>query len=538
MPHEFHATDCRFEWWVPLDIEPAPKAAEHLHRVHPPSSLTANWRFFECPTITLPYFYRLDSILREEVKAAIRKRSHVKGNVKRPFLVWKGIRIGFEIVVAQFPSGGVILQFITERVCTTFSTLDLINLTALPSHRHNNQLRYAVEKLSSYLTTGSLQSRQTEVPEYRYYPVLHIFDYQPRDPAATIVDDIPWHEITSVGTRHRGINEGNTQLIPPYRAKNYSIRDDVCVIDKQSILIVSPSDYLEFGTIRFSACIALQMRGFLQSGHARGEWPATSPLEALLEKIRFSYRNPSVISDSVTFQRIWPTVLTELQVLQWVTSLESQLGVKWVVPSSLTVIIEKLEQLKQETGHVAHSLRTVIDLLKTDVNSAWNYIRRILESLVQSIFDRTHSSSRGQARVSESNLNELINKLNCEGTIPADITACMHLIRSYGNIGSHPGSRVYIPSDIAMTFVLNSLTQVFEWYVSTFLPSLEVECPNTHCKSRQSKERKYCTVCGTQLPVLGPRSCSRCKKEVDQSMKYCWNCGHALSAGPSDAESS
>jgi hypothetical protein len=531
MPQEFHATDCRLEWWIPLDVEPVPEAAEHLKLTRSPSSLRANWEFFDLPSITSPRFYKPDSALREEVKAALRKRSHVKGNVKCPFFVWKETRIAFEVSVVRFGFGGVLLQLRTERVRSNLSALDLISLSALPSRLYDNQLRFAIDKMLAYWMSGSILARLTEDVRYRYFPVIHIFSYEPRNPDRRIVDDMAWHAITSIGTRHRGINEGNTQLIPPYRAKNYSIRDDVCVIDKQSILIVSPSDFLEFGTIRYCACIALQIRRVLQSSQFQSDSPAVLPLETLLEGVRFTYENPSVISDSVTFQRVWPIILAELQVLQWVANLESHLRIKWAAPTSLTATIEKLEQLKQETGHVAESLRVILDLLKTDVNSAWNYIRRILESLVHSIFDRTRPSG-GRAQGSFPNLKDLIDQLNREGTIPADITACMHLIRSYGNIGSHPGNRVYIPSDVAMTFVLNSLTQTFEWYASSFLPSLEVECPNSNCKSRQPKERKFCTACGTRLVTPSVRTCGRCKKEVGEAMKYCWNCGQELPTEP------
>lgn len=62
----------------------------------PISSPPIKWTYLDWPDATQLRFFSLSTRFREELKAAIRKRSHRKGNVKTPFLLFRETLIPFE----------------------------------------------------------------------------------------------------------------------------------------------------------------------------------------------------------------------------------------------------------------------------------------------------------------------------------------------------------------------------------------------------------------------------------------------------------
>ena len=338
MATPFVANEWRLEWFIVLDIRSTLTVDRFLLRTQPQTSLAIKWAYLGLPFSLSPP-YRLSAPLREELKAAVRKRSGIPGNSKQPFFLWKRNRIPFEAYLVQEPPGPVTLHFRTGRCRVQLRASDLLELSILPSAQES-PVRYAVDKLNAYLQTGDVRARVKRGPSYTYYPCIHVFQFSPHCPGERIADAVAWHELAGVGTRHPGIAEGNSQLLPAYRAKNYSIRDDVCVIDKQSLLIVSPAAFVEFSTLKHCIAVSLQIRQFLQSLHANAGLAKLTEVLPLLTRIRHSERNPSVLTDSVSFRSIWPRVMRELQVLDWSSNVEAR--------------IEEFQRSKKPSGSLDH----------------------------------------------------------------------------------------------------------------------------------------------------------------------------------------
>lgn len=518
----FFATECRLEWFISLTIQLADNFEVDL-QPHPPFCVAPmNWELLNSSYIGPPTCYLPNSFLREEIKAAVRKRSHIKGNAKKPFVRWKDSDIAFEVSFFHFSPTSVIVCLATTAIRDRLSHRDLLSLSFLPA-QPDSPLRYAIEKIAAYLKSGNRFSRLTDKLDYEYFPILHIIDFAPRSADKNIDEDVPWHHLASIGTRHRDINKGNTQLVPAYRSKNYSIRNDVCVIDKQSILIVSPSDFLEFNAVKYCACIALSLRNRLKQFHNAAL--TDTSVATFLEVVRLSLQSPSVISSSVTLQILWPKTLTELQVMQWVANVEHTLSVRSGNQLGVRAAIERLTRLQAQCGPMSTSVERFVELLDVEIKSAWNYSRRMLEELVSLILEKHVGSKQSGAFVALSNQ---IEQLRDKQIVPDDIRALMDLVRDYGNIGSHSGSNTYTPSEAALVFVLNALVSVFEWYVDDFLPRLQIECASCHAK--QPKGQKHCTMCGEKLTAASDvQKCSRCKAVVDALMHFCPQCGLRVS---------
>jgi hypothetical protein len=323
MPTSLVANEWRLEWFIVVDIKSTADFGRFLLPVQAQTTLAIKWAYLGLP-FSSSKTHRLSTPLREELKAAVRKRSGIPGNTKQPFLLWRQNRIPFEAYVIHEPPGPVMFHLRTGRCHAPLSASDLLALSILPTTEHS-PIRYAVDKLSAYLQTGDVKARVKTGPQFAYYPCIHLFQFSPHRAGERIADSVPWHELASIGTRHPGITEGNTQLLPAYKAKNYSIRDDVCVIDKQSLLIVSPSTFLEFSTLKHCITVSLQIRHFLQSLHTNAGLAKLTQLLPLLTRIRHSEKNPSVLTDSVSFQAIWSRTLNELQVLHWASHVEARI---------------------------------------------------------------------------------------------------------------------------------------------------------------------------------------------------------------------
>ena len=61
-----------------------------------------------------------------------------------------------------------------------------------------------------------------------------------------------------------------------------------------------------------------------------------------------------------------------------------------------------------------------------------------------------------------------------------------------------------------------------------------VECPN--CHTANAAGARFCTSCGTALPVAEPHACAQCGNALPPDAKFCPVCGRAVVAAPVAAE--
>ena len=436
----------------------------------------------------------------------------------------KNLAFAFTATIVSFVAGSIAIHLKSEWICDPLCSEDLHLLSELPARRPS-QIRFAIEKLASYIAYGDAKSHEVPNLAYDFYPIIHITDYSPRNSSLNIEDDVPWHHLTQIGTRHRGVLASNTILVPAYRRKNYTIRNDVCVIDKQSTLVVSRAVYAEVETLNYATGLGLQIRQLLKAS-LNSPKAFAGDVQTLVESIRFTYANPSAMTSSVTFHNLWRSILDELQIMSLISAVETRIKTEQGIPENQALLIQQLAKLRQEAGHSSSDISRISDLAKTDIRAAWNLTRRLLEEVVQQITRATNAAD--ESITSGDPLHTSIERLKGSEVLPDDIFACMDAIRRYGNIGSHSGGVVYNPSPDGILIVLAALLQVYEWYVVAFLPSVRVECPNADCGKVQALGQNFCVFCGTRMPPVPRTVCPTCKKPIAPGIEFCGNCGKPI----------
>lgn len=470
----------------------------------------------------IPSFYKCNPLLREELKAAIRKRSGIKGNIKSPFFQWRDLRIAFEVLIARFSTNDFMLLFFSEEICCPLTADEIREISYLPTQRQS-QVRQSIEKLSIYLSTGDIRRKSAPIKRVAgYFPVISVFAFSPRNNRRSVVDDVPWHLIASIGTRHKDLQRDSSGLVRQYREKNFSIRDDICIINKQSLVSISDGKHLELEGIKFAAFIAYRTKLLLIS-KARCFTTIDPNIGPLIECLRYINDNPLVISDSTTFQSAWQNAYEGLRIPELLKSLERSLTEELAPPGALLQTVERIERIGENAGIAATDVRKLLELQKIDVRTAWNYVRRKLESILLSILDDV------KINPNKKTVGALLDQVKKETSVPDDVVAAAELIRGFGNIGSHAAPTAYNPNKNTVTMVAHGLAHIIEWYTTIFRPSLFVKCANPRCGYTQRTGQKFCSECGTELPVDGKLKCPRCKQEVDASQKYCGRCGNSLS---------
>ena len=333
----FQALRWHLEWWIFPEAKTLAGIAERKDLLNakamPIGSPPINWNYLDWPEATHLRVFAVSSRFREELKATLRKRSHIKGNIKRLFFQQGDISISFEPFVVPYSDRSIAIYLRTPSLSFPVSSSDLVRLSSHPSFQ-SSQLRMAVEKICMVLQTGDVNARAFGGLTYRWYPYIHIMDYAPKSDSYGETTHIPWPELVPIGTRHTKISPSDRPLIEAYQAKNHSIRGGVLVIDKQSTLVVSEDDYLELRGIRYCLAVALRMRQLLER-EFRSSNEELALTTSLLKRVRFAYERPSVITESQTYRTLWPLIARECQVMEWLSNLEQKSNVQ-PTPSSAT----------------------------------------------------------------------------------------------------------------------------------------------------------------------------------------------------------
>lgn len=520
---KFVVSKCQLQWWIPLEVSASPKWKNHLKlRQEPFGSPKLYFDNFPQLKRLVPTFYDYDPNLREQVKATIRKRSGIKGNIKSPFNKWRDSQINFEIIVAHFPPDGFVLVCRTNIIVNKLKADDLIALSILPTVR-NSQLRQAIEKMAKYISTGDIYSKSRPIESLpSFLPIITCYQFTPRDKDRSIYENVPWHVITSIATRHRNLRPDNNNLVPNFKNRNYSFRDDICVISKQSLLIISDSSELEHGGMRYSTFIAYRARELLRKeSHRVG--PADLNFGPFIESLRYAYEFPVVISDSSSFQHAWAHAFDGLQLVKFIKSLEVSLSDELASYETLDASIAKISELDKQKGASSQDAGKLLQLKDIDIRLAWNYVRTKLEQII--LWALADLNVEPMAKPT---LNPLIELLKKHTNLPEDVLASAELIRGFGNIGSHAAPIVYRPNEVTLAIVIYGLAYIADWYMTLFKSSLTIQCTNTSCGAMQSIHQKFCSQCGSAILHNNKLVCHRCKREVDNNMIFCGNCGVSL----------
>ncbi len=318
----FRALKWHIEWWILPEGRSLPDIGGRgdllVRKALPIASPPISWSFFQWPEATELDSFGLSSSFREELKSCLRRRSHIRGNVKCPFFRHGIGTVPFEVFVIPRDDRSFALFVRTPQMSLPVSSADLVAISAHPSLL-SSQLRMAVEKICAALRDGDINARVATSVNYRWYPYIHIVDYSPCSNVATPADDVPWHELVAIGTRHKQIAVTDRPLIEAYKAKNHSLRGEVLVIDKQSTVVVSPKEYLELGGVRHCLAVALRMRMLLE-GQFRGSTESRPLDNKLLDLLELGIEHPSVITDSQNYRTLWPRIARECQVVEWMTN--------------------------------------------------------------------------------------------------------------------------------------------------------------------------------------------------------------------------
>lgn len=308
------------EWWVipKCDTKAHVDSDSLLAPVSlPVGSPPIDWSFLNWREVTDFQFFRLAPGFREEVKAAIRKRSRIKGNIKYPFIVFDGAHVPFELYVVLFPDRFPCLYIRTLPPLTPTSFQQLVHLSSHPAVPES-QVYMAIEKALAVLRSGHVRSRPSTKVGFKWYPYIHISDF------ASKVPNIPWEELVSLGTRHRAVSTSDVPLVSAFKQKNLSIRGGVLIVDKQATTVVAPQEYLELEGIRHCLTIALRMRALLEARFLK-ETETLQPNEReLRRRLRLVVNRPSVITDSMNYRSVWPTIARECQVMEWLDPTEAR----------------------------------------------------------------------------------------------------------------------------------------------------------------------------------------------------------------------
>ena len=370
---DFRVLRWQLEWWILPEGKTLHGIAERrdllVAKSLPVKSPPFKWGFLEWPEATQFKTFSLSNHFQEELKASLRKKFHIKGNCKYPFFFLREKQLQFEPFVVTYPDHSIALYFRTSPQSLPISTLDLVSLSTQPL-QDNSSLRMAADKIFAVLQGGDINSRPVGKIKYRSYPYIHIFDYSPASENAFASATVPWHEFVQIGTRHMDISPGDQKLIGHYKAKNHSLRDGVLVIDKQSTLVVSPKNYLELQGIRYCLAIALRMRHLLEE-HFRDNSETSCLDKKLLQRLRFACENPSVITSSYNYQTIWPLIVRECKVIEWMLNVESNPNRELVeyLPEAELQKNEMAKKLMLVNGHDGVSITTPSPSPEAQINN-------------------------------------------------------------------------------------------------------------------------------------------------------------------------
>lgn len=382
---DFQVRRWHLEWWIFPEAKTLSGIAERsdllVPRTLPIGSPPINWSFLDWPEATRLNLFGLSSRFREELKTTLRKRSDFKGNTKHLFFQHGELPIPFETFVIPYSDQSLAIYLRTPSMALPLSSSELASLSAHPS-LSASQVRMAIQKICAVLKDGNINSRNSGSIKYRWYPYIQIIEYDPKSHEGVDALDIPWHELVPIGTRHTNISSSDQGLINSYKAKNHSIRGGVLVVDKQSTLVVSAEDYLELHGIRFCLAVALRMRQLLER-EFRATHETIPIAKSLLERLRFAYERPSVITDSQHYRMLWPLIAKECQAIEWLTNVEQKSTV--VPPNS-----PKVKSLS--------SARTISDLPEQS-SAISNHSAKAIEWLHLSDFHFKASGNQTRERV-------------------------------------------------------------------------------------------------------------------------------------------
>ena len=322
-----------------------------------------------------------------------------------------------------------------------------------------------------------------------------------------------------IGTRHRDINSSSTILANNFRSRSRSIRDDVLVIDKQSVLIVSDKEFLECQGIRFCVLMALRMREVLEEAFRSEDGEAVTKE---VKKVLFSVERPSVTTNSVNYQVLWPVCLEALRVVQWAQNLEAQTKTQSLEGELMRALVKKISTLESQIEWFNAKTSTVVDLANVTLESALNHVRSVLESIVNDIYRYCESP---KSKVGT--LYQRIEYIRSQNVVPIGIANCMHVVRAFGNKGSHGSDNKDADDGLelrmtAVVLVLSAMAQLFEWYVASYLPSTHVQCPQ--CDNQYRVDAIFCRSCGASLRKKDRRKCEH-EFEYDDNTHFCPTCG-------------
>jgi len=498
-----------------------------------------SWNRLEGSHPLAPTRYKLRPDFMEQVTTAIRKRAGWPGNLPRPMFRHAGRDIEFSISLWVFPSSGVVLSFRTKPIETPINAEDLGFLGWLPT-KTGNALRHAIDKIATYLLTGDMRARGTAEEKITCHPFIQVTKFSPRNHEKTIFDDVPWPELAGVITRHQDIPETSTTVLENLWKQNYSIRDDVGVLNPITTLIVASEEFLTQKTLRHCVVLALHLRPHLESW--RDLETSSAELPALLQELQITRELPAMVSDSKTFHHAWPRVLDAFEIVDKARGIETKLKKRASAevgnPDELR---KRLLALAKEEADLLAEVQKLFELPPDNISAAWNTVRRILERVVATV--RKHSpdstekpaatgQKQGKAKTKgvQSELEGTIRYLQNNNVIDDDTCQHMRTIQGYGNLGSHGTKTVHDTSSEVLVICLVALLKVLEWHVETFLPRKRCE----HCGQLHEPKMTYCPNSTTRVLIRKKREsfCPACEKEVPAESKasFCVYCGGDLVA--------
>ncbi len=487
------------------------------------SALPIQCAFFGHDAVQLPIRRRLAPAAREELKRRLCKRAGRKGNVQAPFFRWRKHDITFEIDVVTL--GTECFPLIHKvRLPEAVSAAQLTALTHLPLDP-SSLLHDAVCKVLAMVGANAVSARPEGLVDVEVFPLVHIREHAPRDATRSIADDVPWSALASIGTRHERLGDDTQGIVAAYRRKNLCLRDEVAVVDKQSMVVVSEGLSLEVRGFFDASLLALRLQRFLRAATRGSAEDQPEALEVLLERLTVSMEQPAVVTDSVTMHPRWPQILREFQVDQCVAGLRDLLDAERGQRRSLDHTLDRLAALAEQIPDWPFRYDPLGD---ADGWQALVLARKSLEQVASVMME--HLREGRPSAGGGDNLDARLRALWKPGTLrdklpaaalPDDIFQIMLFIKDLGNLGAHAGKRVYSPPDRTVALVLGLLVQVLEWFVERFLPAVFRACPA--CGERVAFYEYFC-LCGHAFERPMHQTCA-CEFLARPGQKHCLRCG-------------
>ena len=506
--------EVQINWYITPEL---PILSPLTHVKLPKSSLglPIDWDYFSHQDLGSLSRYSLSPTCIEELKARLRHKQKIKGNIKDLYFTWMGIVFPFTIELFEI-GNSCYLHVKSIKLRHNVNTKQLISLTHYPKVKES-EIYDIIQKLIMVLQTGNIQARPQNDFEFDIFPLIHIKPQQ-EDTESMLNIVLSKSSLTSLGTRHPDLPRSST-IITDYFNKNLCIREQVSIVDKQSMLVVSKKLGIENIGIYHCCLIALHLQSKLRGYLNQQEHYSIIILEYLSALLEDSILRPSVMTNSVTIQKRWGPILKEFRVHELIQGLKLKIEAQ----RNLTIqnsnqILDELCTYADQIPKFSHQFQDFYDLNHWEANL--NNTRKSLENLISLMMrhvvykGKRNTSSQSKKTKQDETLDAHIRLLAKRETwlesfseiyLPDDIAEILLFLKGMGNIGSHSGKEVFMTPQRTVTLVVELLHRVMKWFVECFLDHAFKSCPN--CSHLSESFFYVCAKCHYEFEKPLYQSC-------------------------------